>query len=119
LHVDDSLTIDVAGAKAAGLNAVWLNRGGRVRKEGEPEPDLEIRSLSDPPAERNSATYATIRAIGDSPVPFECDEAAHTRGFRALRRRMLNIRDWVAKRGRFEPASPFWCTREKYDVSIN
>lgn len=45
-HVGDTLGTDVAGAKAAGLTAVWLNRGGRVRGEGEPEPDVEIRSLS-------------------------------------------------------------------------
>lgn len=45
-HVGDSLTTDVAGAKAAGLAAVWLNRSGRVREEGDPEPDLEISSLS-------------------------------------------------------------------------
>jgi len=45
-HVGDSLTADVAGAKAAGLTAVWLNRSGRVRSAGDPEPDLEIRSLS-------------------------------------------------------------------------
>ena len=45
-HVGDSLTTDVAGAKAAGLTAVWLNRSGLVRREGDPEPDLEIRSLS-------------------------------------------------------------------------
>jgi len=35
-----------AGAKAAGLTAIWLNREGRARKKGDPEPDLEIRSLS-------------------------------------------------------------------------
>ena len=45
-HVGDSLTTDVAGAKAAGLTAVWLNRSGLVRRESDPEPDLEIRSLS-------------------------------------------------------------------------
>ena len=45
-HVGDSLTTDVAGAKAAGLTAVWINRSGRVRSESEPEPDLEICSLS-------------------------------------------------------------------------
>ena len=46
-HVGDSLTTDVAGAKAAGLTAVWLNRSGLLRREGDPEPDVEIRSLSD------------------------------------------------------------------------
>jgi HAD superfamily hydrolase (TIGR01549 family) len=45
-HVGDSVTTDVAGARAAGLTAIWLNRSGRIRREGDPEPDLEIRSLS-------------------------------------------------------------------------
>ena len=45
-HVGDSLTTDVAGANAAGLSAVWLNRSGLSRGEGDPEPDVEIRSLS-------------------------------------------------------------------------
>ncbi len=44
-HVGDSLRYDVAGAKAAGLTAVWLNRGGLSRKDGDPKPDHEIRSL--------------------------------------------------------------------------
>ena len=46
-HVGDSLTTDVAGANAAGLTSVWLNRTHRVRSEGDPEPDIEIRSLSE------------------------------------------------------------------------
>ncbi|HVA82462.1 MAG TPA: HAD family hydrolase [Candidatus Binataceae bacterium] len=46
-HVGDSLATDVAGAQAAGLTAVWLNRRGLVRKECDPKPDLEIHSLSD------------------------------------------------------------------------
>lgn len=45
-HVGDSLTTDVAGAKAAGLTAVWLNRSGYSRNEGDPEPDIEIHSLT-------------------------------------------------------------------------
>jgi putative hydrolase of the HAD superfamily len=45
-HIGDSLTNDIAGAKAAGLTAVWLNRGGLLRGEDDPEPDVEIRSLS-------------------------------------------------------------------------
>jgi putative hydrolase of the HAD superfamily len=44
-HVGDSLRSDVGGAKAAGLIAVWLNRGGLPRTEDEPLPDHEIRSL--------------------------------------------------------------------------
>ena len=46
LHVGDSLRLDVAGAKAAGMLAVWLNRNGRARAAGDPEPDAETRSLS-------------------------------------------------------------------------
>ena len=46
-HVGDSLAADVAGARAAGLTSVWLNRTERARVEGEPEPHLEIRSLSE------------------------------------------------------------------------
>ena len=46
-HVGDSLTADVVGAKAAGLTAVWLNRRGRIRTDDDPEPDRDIRSMSD------------------------------------------------------------------------
>jgi HAD superfamily hydrolase (TIGR01549 family) len=50
-HVGDSLTADVAGAKAAGLTAVWLNRRGVSPGEGDPLPDVEISSLSNLKAE--------------------------------------------------------------------
>lgn len=46
-HVGDNPEIDVAGARAAGLTAVWINRSGRPLAEGEPEPHLEIRSLAE------------------------------------------------------------------------
>ena len=46
-HVGDSLSADVAGARAAGITAVWLNRHGRIRRDGDPAPDREIRSLAD------------------------------------------------------------------------
>ena len=46
-HVGDSLRTDVAGAKAAGLGAVWLNRDGLARTAADPKPDHEIRSLSE------------------------------------------------------------------------
>jgi len=45
-HVGDEPAADIAGAKAAGLTAVWLNRGGVVRREADPEPHFEISSLS-------------------------------------------------------------------------
>ena len=46
-HVGDSLRTDVAGAHAAGLTAVWLNRGREVRAADALLPDLEITSLRD------------------------------------------------------------------------
>jgi|SRR3990172_2563967 len=46
-HVGDSLRNDVAGAKAASLAAVWLNRSGIPRREADPKPDYEIRSLAE------------------------------------------------------------------------
>ena len=48
-HVGDSLATDVAGAKAAGLTAVWLNRRGLQRNENDPMPDYEIASLTELP----------------------------------------------------------------------
>lgn len=46
-HVGDNLHTDVAGANAAGLLSVWLNRYGARRKTSEPEPWAEITTLSD------------------------------------------------------------------------
>ncbi|MBA4179823.1 MAG: hypothetical protein C0506_04470 [Anaerolinea sp.] len=48
-HVGDSVRTDVAGAKAAGITAVWLNRLGRPRDHVGPAPDHEIRSLAELP----------------------------------------------------------------------
>jgi 2-haloalkanoic acid dehalogenase type II len=45
-HVGDDPVTDVAGAQAAGLTAVWLNRRGSLWSKGRPEPDHEVRSLS-------------------------------------------------------------------------
>jgi 2-haloalkanoic acid dehalogenase type II len=45
LHVGDSLANDVAGARAAGLRAVWLNRTAAVRAPHHAEPHHEIASL--------------------------------------------------------------------------
>lgn len=45
-HVGDNLRKDVAGARSAGLVAVWLNRHAVQRAENDPEPDLEIDTLS-------------------------------------------------------------------------
>ena len=46
-HVGDSLSSDVAGAAAAGIPSVWLNRSGRRRGPTDPMPDVEITSLHD------------------------------------------------------------------------
>jgi putative hydrolase of the HAD superfamily len=45
LHIGDSLHYDVAGARAAGLTAVWLNRGGLERDPSAAEPDHEVADL--------------------------------------------------------------------------
>jgi len=46
-HVGDSLEADIAGARDAGLTAVWLNRNGAARSPEHPEPHVEIRSLTE------------------------------------------------------------------------
>lgn len=46
-HVGDSLVTDVAGAKAAGLFTVWLNRDGIEQPRGPVRPDLAVDSLDD------------------------------------------------------------------------
>ena len=43
VHVGASLFHDIAPASALGLRTVWINRLG---EEAEPEPDVELRSLS-------------------------------------------------------------------------
>jgi putative hydrolase of the HAD superfamily len=48
VHVGDSLDADVAGALAAGIGAIWLDRDG-VR-DGDAEPDATIHSLAELPA---------------------------------------------------------------------
>jgi 2-haloalkanoic acid dehalogenase type II len=50
LHVGDSEVDDVQGAKAAGLPVAWVNRNGRPRRPGVPEPDFEIADLTQLPA---------------------------------------------------------------------
>ena len=41
----DSLAADVAGANAAGLTSVWINRDQGQPHTDDPAPDLEIGSL--------------------------------------------------------------------------
>ena len=50
LHVGDSDVDDVAGAKAARLRVVWVNRDGRSRRPDVPPPDFEIPDLRGLPA---------------------------------------------------------------------
>lgn len=45
-HVGDDPELDVAGAKAAGMVAVWLNRHGREWPLDGVEPDLTITTLA-------------------------------------------------------------------------
>ncbi len=45
-HIGDSPTTDVAGARAAGLIAVWLDRDGRSEVGEGSRADLVIRSLA-------------------------------------------------------------------------
>lgn len=45
LHVGDSLSSDVAGAKASGIPVLWVNRRNRPRRAGAPEPDYESADL--------------------------------------------------------------------------
>jgi HAD superfamily hydrolase (TIGR01509 family) len=46
VHVGDSPENDVAGARAAGVGSVWLNRD-RQERDTDVEPDWEIRSLGE------------------------------------------------------------------------
>jgi putative hydrolase of the HAD superfamily len=46
LMIGNSLSTDIAGAQAAGLRAVWINRAGKPREDSV-APDWEIASLSE------------------------------------------------------------------------
>jgi FMN hydrolase / 5-amino-6-(5-phospho-D-ribitylamino)uracil phosphatase len=45
LHVGDSPEHDIAGARAAGIRCVWLNRSGNSWPDGHEPPDTEIADL--------------------------------------------------------------------------
>ncbi len=45
LYVGDSPTMDVMGARYAGMYVAWLNRTGAERRAGVPKPDYEVRDL--------------------------------------------------------------------------
>ena len=47
LYVGDSQEDDIVAASRGGIRMAWLNREGEERKEGIPEPEFEITSLSD------------------------------------------------------------------------
>jgi len=46
-HIGDTLAFDIAGARAAGVEAVWLNRDGVARDEAEAVPHREIATLAE------------------------------------------------------------------------
>jgi putative hydrolase of the HAD superfamily len=48
VHVGDELPLDIGGAQAYGMRAVWLNRYGEAN-DGEHVPDAEIASLDELP----------------------------------------------------------------------
>ncbi len=49
VFIGDSAEFDMAGARAAGIPSVWLNRQGAAWTEPDWTPDREIRSLRDVP----------------------------------------------------------------------
>jgi putative hydrolase of the HAD superfamily len=48
-HVGDDPLVDVAGARAAGMEGVWLNRAGRAWPAGSAPPRHALRSLAELP----------------------------------------------------------------------
>ena len=46
-HIGDSLEFDIAGARAAGVGSVWLNRDGVLHDPRHPRPDREITGLDE------------------------------------------------------------------------
>jgi 2-haloacid dehalogenase len=49
IMVGDSPSTDIAGAKAVGMFAVWINRDGRPYPGALPQPDIEIPMLGELP----------------------------------------------------------------------
>jgi FMN hydrolase / 5-amino-6-(5-phospho-D-ribitylamino)uracil phosphatase len=47
VYVGDDLALDVAGAQAAGLRAVWMNRRGAALPAGAPQPDAICATLDE------------------------------------------------------------------------
>jgi 2-haloalkanoic acid dehalogenase type II len=50
VYVGDSPWADIAGARHAGLGAIWINRHGYDWPEDIPPPDVTVRSLEELPA---------------------------------------------------------------------
>ena len=46
VHVGDHLTNDVAGAKLAGLKAIWIRGSDELNAEHGPQPDITIQDLA-------------------------------------------------------------------------
>lgn len=59
VYVGDNLFDDVLGSKSVGMVAVWLNRNGAARDPSRPQPDYEIRSLSELPAVVGKAAHCS------------------------------------------------------------
>lgn len=57
LYVGDNVEHDVAGARSAGMHAVWLNRSG-APYAGQPIPDIEIATLAELPGLLDAAGRA-------------------------------------------------------------
>jgi FMN phosphatase YigB (HAD superfamily) len=45
--VGDRVNLDVAGARSAGVHAVWLNRDGARKNDSDTPVDYEIRGLGE------------------------------------------------------------------------
>ncbi len=45
IMVGDILAFDIAGAKAAGMHSIWINRNSHKASEGDPSPDFVIQDL--------------------------------------------------------------------------
>jgi len=69
IMVGDSYANDVAGAAAAGLRAVWLNRQRQPRPRPQAAADAEVRSLAELPAaiDRLAAGGRRTAATGERP----------------------------------------------------
>ena len=47
VYVGDDLALDVAGAQAAGMRAVWMNRRGAARPDGPAQPEAMCATLDE------------------------------------------------------------------------